>query len=232
MARILVAEDEKNIGDVLKDILECELHNVLLVPDGLAALSAFSDRRPDLVILDVMMPGMSGFDVCAEIRRTDPDVPILFLTARNEEIDKVRGFGLGADDYLTKPFGSHELVARVAALLRRASRSSAAQTSKKIEIASFAFAGRQVDPARLVMRDSSSRRETPLTPLDVNVMRVFAENPGVVLSRDQLIEKGWNFRFGATTRTVDMEILKIRKLLGAASHHIETIRAGGYRYRE
>jgi len=231
MSSILIAEDEKNIGDVLKDILEGEAHEVCLVHDGNSALSKFAEKRPDLVILDVMMPGMNGFDVCVAIRRIDLNVPILFLTARNEEIDKVRGLGLGADDYLTKPFGSHELVARVAALIRRASRSDAVSGLKKVANTPFVVAGHEIDPGRLLLKEISTGRESTLTPHDVNVLRVFADNPDVVLSRDQLMEKGWNLHFGATTRTVDMEILKLRKLLGSASRHIETIRAGGYRYR-
>lgn len=231
MADVLIAEDEKNIGDVLKDILEGEAHDVRLVHDGKSAIAAFAEKRPDIVVLDVMMPGMNGFDACAAIRKTDLDVPILFLTARNEEIDKVRGLGLGADDYLTKPFGTYELVARVSALLRRAARSGGAAERRKVDVTPFVIAGHEVDPARLTMKRLAAGREISITPHDVNVLRVFADNPDVVLSRDQLIEKGWNMRFGATTRTVDMEVLKLRKLLGADSRHIETVRCGGYRYR-
>ena len=227
MATILLAEDEKNIRDVIKDILEGESHSVHAVRDGNAALSSFRERRPDLMILDVMMPRKSGFKVCEEVRASDTAIPILFLTARNEEVDKVRGLSIGGDDYLTKPFGAQELIARVSALLRRAGLRQQEESRAK-----FSIAGHELDVLRLELKNLATGRVMKITPQDANVMRVFAENPGKVLSRDFLIDKAWGMRVGATTRTVDMAVLKMRKLLGAESRWIETVRSGGYKLRE
>ena len=230
MSNILIAEDERNIADVVKDILEAEGHVVRIVRNGVAAIAAYHESRPDLLVLDVMMPRKNGFEVCAEIREVDGLTPILFLTARDADVDKVHGLNIGADDYLTKPFSAQELVARVAAILRRAARS--AETKGPIASdAPFVIAGHKVDPRRLTLTNLVTKRSVSLTVHDPMVLRVFAENPDVVLSRDELIDKAWGMRMGATTRTVDMAILKIRKLLGPASKHIETVRAGGYRYR-
>ena len=228
MSFILLAEDEKNIADIVKDILECESHVVRVVRDGSSAISAYHERRPDLLILDVMMPKKDGFEVCSEIREEDTTIPILFLTARNEEIDKVRGLNIGADDYLTKPFGAQELVARVAALLRRTARPSPEKSPDCI----FRIADHELDLQRLELKNLSTGRIQKVTPQDANVMRTFAENVGIVLSRDFLIDKAWGMRVGATTRTVDMAVLKVRKLLVASSRYIETVRSGGYRLRE
>ncbi len=228
MAFILMAEDERNIGEVVKEILEAESHTVKVVRNGVAALAAYSEQVPDLLILDVMMPKKDGFKVCEEIRAADNTVPILFLTARNEESDKVRGLETGADDYLTKPFGSQELVARVSALLRRASFSSPNKVNEGI----FKIGGFELDMNRLKLRKVATGRMTNLSPQDANVLKLFAENPGVVLSRDVFIDKVWGMRLGATTRMVDMAVLKVRKLLGSDSRCIETVRAGGYRLRE
>jgi len=228
MSSILLAEDEKNIADVVKDILECESHSVRVVRNGDSVMSAYRESRPDLLILDVMMPKKNGFEVCFEIREEDKTIPILFLTARNEEIDKVHGLNIGADDYLTKPFGAQELVARVAALLRRTSRASNEKQPRNI----FRIAEHELDMQRLELKNLSTGRIQNVTPQDANVLRTFAENPGIVLSRDFFIDKAWGMRVGATTRTVDMAVLKVRKLLGASSRCIETVRSGGYRFRE
>ena len=230
MSSILIAEDEKNIADVVKDILEAEGHAVRVVRNGVAAIAAYHESRPDLLILDVMMPKKGGFEVCAEIREVDELTPILFLTARDADVDKVHGLNIGADDYLTKPFSAQELVARVAAILRRAARSAEVKEPIASD-ASFVIAGHKVDPRRLTLTNLVTKRTTSLSMHDLMVLRVFAENPDIVLSRDELIDKAWGMRMGATTRTVDMAILKMRKLLGSESSHIETIRAGGYRYR-
>ena len=230
MPSILIAEDEKNIADVVKDILEAEGHVVRAVRNGVAAIAAYHESRPDLLVLDVMMPRKSGFEVCAEIREVDELTPILFLTARDADMDKVHGLNIGGDDYLTKPFSAEELVARVAAMLRRAAKSAEAREPIASD-ASFVIAGHKVDPRRLTLTNLVTKRSVGLTAHDPMVLRVFAENPDIVLSRDELIDKAWGMRMGATTRMVDMAILKIRKLLGPASCHIETVRAGGYRYR-
>ncbi len=228
MAEILIAEDEKNIREVLKDILEAESHSVRVVGNGVDALAAYREKRPDVLILDVGMPEKSGFTVCREIRAQDDELPILFLTARSEEEDKVRGFDVGADDYITKPFGAQELVVRIAAILRRVTRTS----PNKADDATFRLAGHLLDMQRLQLKNLSTGIITNVTPQSANVLRLFAENPGIVLSRDFLIDKAWGMRVGATTRIVDMEILKVRKLLGSQAHCIETIRAGGYRLLE
>lgn len=228
MAAILIAEDEDNIRDVLKDILEAESHSVRVVDNGVDAISAYRDERPDVLILDVMMPKKSGFEVCREIRAVDETLPILFLTARNEEEDKVRGFGMGADDYITKPFGAQELAVRIAAILRRVNRTASNKEDETI----FRLAGHELDMRRFQLKNLETGSVSNVTPQDAAVLKLFAENVGIVLSRDFLIDRAWGMRVGATTRIVDMEILKVRKLLGTRSHCIETVRAGGYRLVE
>jgi DNA-binding response OmpR family regulator len=227
---ILVVEDEEAILRGLCDVLAFQGY----APEGVArgdlglerALEA--DAEPALVVLDVMLPGMNGFDVCEKLRGARPEIPILMLTARGSEEDILRGFRSGADDYITKPFSVAELVARVAALLRR-SRSSADESQPK---SPFPFGAWTIEPeARIAAQGEKS---VELTARDLELLDVFAREKGRILSRRLLLAEVWRFPDPdrVETRSVDMHIAKLRKKLGAqAGALIETIRGEGYRFR-
>ena len=226
MTDILFAEDDSEIREWVAVALERDTCRVRAVDNGAAAVQAYAEKRPDLLILDVMMPKMSGWDVVAEIRRRDKAVPILMLTAKAAEQDKVMGLGLGADDYLTKPFGLAELRARVAALLRRAGIQASAQTS----VASFSFGAFTVDAAKSELVSSGGVR-TELTALELGILRFLAAHPGEVVSRESLLNGLWGISYSGTTRTIDTRIGNLRQKLGAAGALIETVYGSGYRYR-
>ena len=182
MTDILFAEDDPEIREWVAVALERDTCRVRAVDNGAAAVQAYAEKRPDLLILDVMMPKMSGWDVVAEIRRRDRAVPILMLTAKAAEQDKVMGLGLGADDYLTKPFGLAELRARVAALLRRAG----IQASDQASVESFAFGAFTVNAAKSELVSAAGVR-TELTALELGILRFLAAHPGEVVSRESLL---------------------------------------------
>ena len=226
MTDILFAEDDPQIREWVAYSLERDHHRVRSVADGEAALTAYAEKRPDLVILDIMMPKKSGYDVLLKIRETDRTLPILMLTAKSTESDKVMGLGIGADDYMTKPFGVRELQARVSALLRRASVN--ASVGKSAE--NFRFATFKVNVARRILI-SATGDETELTELEVSLLRFLSAHPGEVVSRDALLNGIWGTSFDGTNRTLDNRILALRKKLGDAARHIETVYGSGYRYR-
>ena len=226
MTDILFAEDDPQIREWVAYSLERDHHRVRSVADGEAALTAYAEKRPDLVILDIMMPKKSGYDVLLKIRETDRALPILMLTAKSTESDKVMGLGVGADDYMTKPFGVRELQARVSALLRRASVN--ASVGKSAE--NFRFATFKVNVARRILI-SATGDETELTELEVSLLRFLSAHPGEVVSRDALLNGIWGTSYDGTNRTLDNRILALRKKLGDAARHIETVYGSGYRYR-
>lgn len=226
MTDILFAEDDPEIREWVAVALERDTCRVRAVDNGAAAVQAYAEKRPDLMILDVMMPKMSGWDVVAEIRRRDRAVPILMLTAKAAEQDKVMGLGLGADDYLTKPFGLAELRARVAALLRRAG----IQASDQASVESFAFGAFTVDAAKSELVSAAGVR-TELTALELGILRFLAAHPGEVVSRESLLNGLWGISYSGTTRTIDTRIGNLRQKLGAAGALIETVYGSGYRYR-
>ena len=226
MAEILIAEDDASIREWVAVALEADGHAVRAVGDGVAALAAYAERRPDLLVLDVMMPKKSGYDVCQEIRRRDPALPILMLTAKGTEADKVLGLGLGADDYVTKPFGVRELSARVTALLRRAyAAETAGRSGTRFQI------GRHVVDAVASTLTSPDGAVEALTPHELALLRLFASHPGEVLSRDRLLNEVWGYAYMGTTRTLDQRVAVIRRKLGDDAATIETLYAQGYRYR-
>ncbi len=225
MAEILFAEDDADIRKWVAVALTSEGHTVRTVADGEAALTAYAQQRPDLLLLDVMMPRRDGLSVCAEIRTTDPALPILMLTARNTQKDKVTGLGLGADDYMTKPFGLEELFARIAALLRRANLSTASAPRSS---ASFTLGAHTIDGTRLVLVTPDGG-ETPLAAREYELLKLLAAHPGEVLRRDRLLNEIWGVTFYGNTRTLDQHIALIRRKLGADAACIETIRNVGYR---
>lgn len=225
-----MAEDDIHIRTGLTDTLESEGYQVIAAGDGNEALDAFERETPDLVLLDVMMPGKSGYDVCRAIRTKDGLVPIIMLTAKGEEIDKVVGLKLGADDYITKPFGIHELLARIDAVLRRAKISKSPAENDK-DKAPFAFAGFTVDPKRFKIGGTS--RNFDLSKREIDLLRLFAGHPGEVLDRDTILNRIWGVEYRGTTRTLDQHIAILRKKIEqnpAAPAIITTVHGVGYRF--
>ena len=224
---ILVVEDEEAIAEAVRARLESEGYDVRVVNDGPLAIQSVQERRPDLVVLDLMLPGMDGLEVCREIQRDDW-IPVLMLTARTDEADKVAGFAVGADDYLTKPFSLRELAARVRAIVRRMDRitnAAAAEPLTRLELT--------VDPAR--RRVTKDGEEVPLTPLEFEILLTLARSPGVVFARDQLMDRVWGYRDYAGGRVVDSHVARIRRKLGdeaAEPRYIRTVHGVGYAFLE
>ena len=218
---ILLVDDEPSIIQLARMYLEREGFHIESVNDGEAALEAVERHRPSLVVLDVMLPKLDGFEVCRRLRASQPDTAILMLTARDEDIDKILGLELGADDYLTKPFNPRELVARVKAILRRGERKVSDET-KPIHIGDLT-----IDPARREARFSS--RTLDLRTQEFDLLLTFAEHRGLVLSREQILQKAWGFDFYGQTRTVDVHVAHLRKKLEGSSVKIETVTGVGYK---
>lgn len=225
MSEILFAEDDADICKWVAVALETEGYAVRTVPDGEAALAAYAAQRPDLLMLDIMMPKRDGVSVCAEIRRRDAALPILMLTARTAERDKIAGLGAGADDYMTKPFGLGELLARIAALLRRA-RLVPVQPPRAD--APFRLGAHMIDGARLTVI-APDGTETPLAAREYELLRLLAAHPGEVLRRNDILDELWGVAFHGNTRTLDQHVALIRRKLGTDAARIETVRNVGYR---
>ena len=217
---ILIAEDDAVIRRAVRAALLSEGYDVRESPDGAKALKAFGERRPDLVLLDVTMPQTDGFEVCSRIRAVDSRLPIIFLTARSSEDDKVKGLGLGADDYIVKPFGVRELLARVAAALRRAD----ARTPQTRPIGDV-----EIDPRKATVAVAGGE-SVPLTARELRILMFFASRPDEVLSRNDLLDTCWGVDYYGTTRTLDQHILVLRKKLGAAAHRLVSVRSLGYKF--
>jgi DNA-binding response OmpR family regulator len=226
MADLLIAEDDPGIREWLELVLRKEGHRVRSVADGNAALVAYAERRPDMVILDVMMPGKSGYDVCAEIRRKDGQTAVIMLSANGTEQDKVTGLGIGADDYIVKPFGVAELKARVLALLRRAHPAPGVGDAEMIKVGTHV-----VDCAAHRLR-AADGTETDLTPLELGLVRFLAAHCGKAVSRDVLLNSLWGVAYMGTTRTLDQRVNLLRKKLGDDADRVETIYGTGYRLRQ
>jgi two-component system, OmpR family, alkaline phosphatase synthesis response regulator PhoP len=225
--RVLIAEDDRAMRSGLTEILEGEGYDVIAADDGAVALDRWADQRADFVLLDIMMPHRSGYDVCREIRRTDRDVPIVFLSAKSEEIDKVLGLELGADDFIMKPFGMRELVARVRAISRRCYQRSAPRPS-----AGFTIGGIAVSPAEL-RATMPSGDVVELSLREVKLLAAFVEHPGTVLDRDMLFSTCWGGGKYPNSRTLDQHIAKLRKKIEIDPKTpliIRTVRGVGYRY--
>ncbi|HEY1107004.1 MAG TPA: response regulator transcription factor [Opitutaceae bacterium] len=236
-AKILLAEDDPNIRLGLIATLESEGYEVTAASDGAQALKLYPQTPYDLVMLDVMMPKLSGYDVCRELRAKGVRAPVLFLTAKGEEIDKVVGLKLGADDYVTKPFGVHELLARVEALLRRSRTNGAgahvagAGTGAADLPATFALGAATIDRRKFVVTFAGA--STALTARELKLAEVFSAHPGEVLSRDALLNAVWGVEYLGTTRTLDQHVAQLRKKIGAGEsgrEPIATVHGVGYRY--
>jgi DNA-binding response OmpR family regulator len=225
---VLVVDDEEAIAEAVRARLENEGFRVLVAGDGPSAIEITEAESPDLVVLDLMLPGMDGLEVCARIQR-DRWVPVLMLTARTEEADKVAGLAVGADDYLTKPFSLRELAARVKAILRRVQRiRERPEPAEPIERDGLA-----VDPVRRRVRVDED--EVGLTPLEFEILFTLAGQPGVVFTREQLMDRIWGYRDYAGGRVVDSHVARIRRKLGedgAEPRFIRTVHGVGYAFRE
>ncbi len=223
--RILVVDDEPDITALVAYHLAKAGYRVSTAANGPDALKAAREERPDLVILDVMLPGASGYDVLAELRRREEtkDVGVILLTARREEPDRIRGLSLGADDYLTKPFSPHELALRVGALLRRLGAPAVAQGST--------ITAGPVSIDRSAHRVQVDGEEIELTATEYKLLAILVERRGRVQSRPQLLEMVWEAQPDIQTRTVDMHVQRLRTKLGAVGEMIETVRGFGYRFK-
>ena len=219
--RVLVVEDEASIRVGLCDVLRFRGFEVEAVEDGLAALSALDQAPWDLVLLDVMLPELDGFSVCERLRKSQPHLPVLMLTAKGSEDDVLRGFDVGADDYVTKPFSVRELLARVQALLKR---------TRRLTDESFRAGPLCVDPGRRVASVEDEHYELSLR--EVRILRLLSEDPGRIVSRRVLLRDAWDMNNvdQVETRTVDVHIAKLRKKLGKHGERlVQTVRGQGYR---
>ncbi|GAB1422219.1 response regulator transcription factor [Anaerolineales bacterium] len=218
---ILIIDDEQRIIDLAKMYIEQEGYQVQSATDGSVGLKRILESPPALVILDLMLPGMDGLEVCRPVR-SQSDVPILMLTARNDDIDKIVGLELGADDYLTKPFNPRELVARVKAILRRTDRKTVLDNQKPVEIGNLMI---HPDQRAVYMNGES----ISLRMKEFDLLLTLAQNPGVVFSRERLLDVVWGYDFAGETRTVDVHVAHLRHKLKGSSPEIETVWGVGYK---
>lgn len=231
MKRILIVEDNRNLATGLRNNLEIEGYEVDVAADGTSGLALARSSSPDLIVLDLMLPGMDGYRVLRTLREEGIDTPVLILSARSEETDKVLGFHLGADDYVAKPFGLLELLARVDALLRRASAGRASAGRAKSNLPGpVTFGDVQIDPGTHMVR----RRGEPvlLRPKEYDLLVALLERKGQVVSRGQLLEEVWGYSGEVYSRTVDTHVAELRRKLednAAEPRHILTVRKTGYR---
>ena len=224
--KILVVEDDPHILLGLEEVLKSDGFEVVPCNRGDRAVEAVTKHRPALVVLDVMLPGLSGFDICKQLRAKKITTPILMLTAKGQEIDKVVGLDLGADDYVTKPFGVRELLARIHALLRRGGTTTSAPTS---EIA-FDIGTATIDPKTFQLKRGKTVEE--LTAKELKLLQLFRAHAGEVLSRDRLLNEVWGYNYYGTTRTLDQVIVQLRKKLGdngGEPKHLLTVHGVGYK---
>jgi len=220
MDTVLVVDDEPHIVELASLYLSNDGFTVLSAHDGLEALRMIEERRPDLVVLDIMLPKMDGWDVCRRLRQEGNNVPIIMLTARGEDVDRIVGLELGADDYVVKPFNPRELVARVKAVLRRSE--DKAPVTKVLRLGNL-----EIDRGRREARVAG--QELKLRTKEFDLLVAFAERPGFVFSRDQLLERVWGYGFAGGTRTVDVHVARLRDKLKGSQVRIETIWNVGYK---
>ena len=223
--RILVVDDEVPMVELVREYLAAEGMDVAVAGDGPAAVDAVRDRRPDVVILDVMLPGLDGFEVLRRVR-TFSDAYVIMLTARAEEIDRIIGLSVGADDYLVKPFSPRELVARVKALLRRP-RADRGQATGRLELGELVID----QPTRIVTVRGSP---VGLTVIEFDLLLTLAQDPGVVFSRQRLLDRAWGMDYVGDEHVVDVHLGNLRRKLGDDATRptfIETVRGAGYRFR-
>ena len=222
--KILVAEDDRNIRSGLVDALELEGYVMEEAADGAGALRKFTAFRPDLVLLDVMMPNLNGYEVCRRIRRSDAATPIIMLTAKGETYDKVLGLELGADDYIVKPFDAKEVTARIKAVLRR---SSAKEEENK---GVYDFDNLHLDMNRYELKVKGKVVEAP--PKELELLACLAGHPNRVYTRDQLLDEVWGFEYYGDSRTIDVHVKRLREKLEGASEQwsLKTVWGVGYKF--
>ena len=218
---ILIVDDEQHIIDLAKMYLEVEGFKTDSATDGKAALQKILSEKPQLVVLDLMLPGMDGWEVCRRVR-AESDVPIIMLTARSDDIDRIVGLELGADDYLTKPFNPRELVARVKAILRRTERKPSAPSDLVLT-----FDNLSIYPERRIV--TVNGKPVSLRVKEFDLLLTLAENKGVVFTREKLLDVVWGYDFAGETRTVDVHIAHLRHKLSGMRPSIETVWGVGYR---
>ncbi len=224
-SRILIVEDDPSIRLGLKRSLEFEGFAIDLARDGEEAIQRAFDKKPDLIVLDIMLPRVNGFEVCRTVRKYDSAIPILILSAKGDEGDKVLGLELGADDYITKPFSIRELTARIKAALRR-------RRAMEGEVDSFEEAELRIDFAGQILAVHGEERE--LSTREFKLLRHLIQNRGRVLSRDQILNKVWGYDYDGTPRTIDNFINKLRQKLGddpTSPRWIQTVRGSGYKFK-
>jgi DNA-binding response OmpR family regulator len=227
VTRLLIVDDDVNLRHTLSYAFRLEGFEVLTAADGDQALATFRTSHPDLVILDVMLPGRDGFEVARALRR-ESDVPVIMLTARDSELDKVVGLEIGADDYLAKPFSTRELIARVRAMLRRTRRVEPARADARLEIEELVLDGGR---HRVTLRAD----EIELKPKEFDLLAFFMAHAGQAFGREQLLASVWGYDFAGDSRTVDTHVKTLREKLGDSAERprwIETVRGVGYRFRE
>ncbi|MEM6910239.1 MAG: response regulator transcription factor [Verrucomicrobiota bacterium] len=225
--KLLIAEDDRYTREGLTQLLEKEGFTVAAAANGREAIDLFNREKPDLVCLDVMMPELDGYEVCKRIRRTDPAIPLLFLSAKAEEIDTVLGLELGADDYIAKPFGVREILARIRAILRR----TQLLTQKDATLEDFDLGPLQVLPSEL--RALRNGQEIQLSLRDLKILQLLHRHRGKVITRDQLYEHAWGLDYYPHSRSLDQHISQLRKKIESDPTDpqlIQTVHGAGYRY--
>ncbi len=225
--KVLIVEDDDAIREALREAITADGHAAICAADGGQAVRLFGEGGFDLVLLDLMLPVLSGYDVCRKIREKNRTVPILMLTAKGEEIDKVLGLELGADDYVTKPFGLREILARVHAAFRRQGHMEAPPAVAATD--TFYFGETLINRKRFTATREDASEE--LTPRELHLLEVFHRCKGEVLSRDQLLNEVWGINYQGTTRTLDQHIAQVRKKVGdSKARLIKTVHGTGYQY--
>jgi len=226
-AKVLIVEDDPHILLGLKEVLKSDGFEVTVCNRGDQALAAVARHRPSLVVLDIMLPGLNGYDICKQLRAQKFSTPILMLTAKSQELDKVVGLDLGADDYVAKPFGVRELLARIHALLRRTG-SGGATTVQAREPFQIGIA--TIDPKTFQLRRGKTVEE--LTAKELKLLQLFHDLPGEVMSRDRLLNEVWCYNYYGTTRTLDQVVVQLRKKLGDNNNvpqHLIAVHGVGYK---
>jgi two-component system, OmpR family, alkaline phosphatase synthesis response regulator PhoP len=220
---IIVVDDEQSIIDFVQIYLEREGFICKGINDGIVAFNEIMQSKPTLVVLDVMLPGLNGFDVCRRLRASNNQVPVIMLTAKDDDIDKILGLELGADDYLTKPFNPRELIARIKAVLRR---NNLKKTSEEVVIKAGDI---EINIQRREV--TVNGKQIALRTQEFELLRVLAEEPGRVYSREQLLYLAWGYDFAGQTRTVDVHVAQLRKKLEKCSVQLETVTGYGYKLK-
>ncbi len=224
LGKVLVVDDDKNICELLRLYLEKEGYGVILSHDGEEAVVKFNALKPDIVLLDIMLPGLDGWQVCREIRKKS-NVPVIMITAKSETFDKVLGLELGADDYVTKPFDAKEIIARIKAISRRVS-----QTNNENEIKEVKYDNLVVNMTRYELKVKGKTLDTP--PKELELLFYLASNPNRVYTRDQLLDEVWGFEYYGDSRTIDVHIKRLREKLEGVSDKwvLKTVWGVGYKF--